>query len=673
MKRDFILKRNMKKTAFVNRQNKKKRSSFLEALGFGLLLLSFPAYAAAPAAKGITQYSLEELMNVEVYSATKTARPLSKTATALFVIDQEDIRRSTAQSVPELLRMVPGLQVARTSANSWAISARGFNETLSNKLLVLIDGRSVYTPLHAGVYWDVQDLVLENIERIEVIRGPGGSLWGSNAVNGVINIITKHSAKTQGVLIKGGGGSERQEGALVVGQKAGKNLTYRTYGKYFNQQHSSGGHDAWHLWKVGMRADWEADENNSVEFHGNFYNGEEDLRSSQTLTTAPFTQTLSGDQELAGGHVMLKWDHLFSEHSSGSLKTYFDFTKRAQTIFREDRYTFDIEWDHRFLLGERHEVVWGIGYRMQGDDTRGSLTADFNPEDRITNLYQAFLQDTFTLIHDHLWFTGGVKLERNDFSGFEVQPTARLAWNPHPEHTFWAAFSRAVRIPSRLDHDLTLNAWLTPGTVLARLQGDTGRDAETLLSYEIGYRTQPHDRVSLDAAAFYNEYDHLLTVSTGPVFAENGYTVLPVFLNDGAKGETYGVELSILTELAEWWQFETAYTFLQMQLHAAANPLVAPEAPEGRSPHHQIYMQSRMTLPFNLELDTALRFVDRLPAQRVASYWQADVRLAWKAAENLEISVFGQNLLHRSQNEFNSSGTPAIDRAIFGQFILRFE
>ncbi len=642
-------------------------------LFFVLACLIGQGPSAAAASKAITDFSLEELLETEVVSAARSSRPLSQTPAAIFVIDQEDIRRSTAQHVPELLRMVPGVEVARIDAHTWAITARGFNGALANKLLVMIDGRSVYTPLYAGVYWDAQDLVLEDIERIEVIRGPGGSLWGSNAINGVINIITKHTSRTQGLLATAGGGDEFQEGVLRYGGKAGEELTYRGYGKFFNHDSTGSANDAWYLGHGGFRTDWQKDAENHFTLQGHYYNGEEDIRISEVTPTSPFIRTVNEDQSLAGGNVILRWDHLFEDKSSGSLQTYFDYRKRDQSTFEEIRYTWDIEWKHQFFWGERQEIVWGAGYRLQADETTGSFSAFFEPEDRITHLYQAFLQDTVTLVHDHLWFTAGVKVEKNDFSGFEIQPTARLAWNPHPEHTLWAAFSRAVRIPSRFDHDLGINSWLTPGVVLARLRGDPNKDSETLLAYEAGYRMQPHERVSFDTAFFYNVYDNLTTFLTGTSFGENGYTVLPVYFDDHAEAETYGAEVSMMTELAPWWRVKTAYTFLEMQIHASADPFGVAENEEGASPHHQLHIRSHLNLPYDIEFDTVFRFVSRLSGQDVPAYVEADIRVGWRPMDHVLIQVIGSNLLHGQHLEFGSGARVEPERSVFAEVKVEFD
>lgn len=642
----------------------------LPAVVFGFFL---PSTVFAAADKPLTQYTLEELMNTRVYSAAKSEKPLSETPAAVFVIHAEDIRRSPAQKIPELLRMAPGVQVARSGSNSWAISIRGFNDNLANKLLVLIDGRSVYTPLFGGVYWDVQDLLLEDIDRIEIIRGPGGSLWGSNAVNGVINIITKHSRETQGVLVRGGGGSETYGDAAVrAGGKAGEDVTYRVYGKYFNQDNFRFGNDAWYQWRTGFRSDWDNDDTNAFTFQGDAYYGSADLRNFGNFAEAPFQRVINEDQEIAGGNLLGRWRHDFSETSEGSLQTYFDTTKRTQSQIGEDRYTWDIEWDHRFMIGERHEAVYGLGYRASHDRTEGSFNTSFSPQERTLHLFQAFVQDTFAVIPDKLWLTGGIKGEHNSYTAFEFQPTARMLWQPAPDHSIWASYSRAVRIPSRVESDIMLQSWVVPNTFLARIHSDSTSQSEVMNAYELGYRTQIHPRLFLDIATFYNHYHGLRNSRFGSAYMENGRLILPIYFDDQASANTYGGELAATATLTEWWEWYTAYSLFHMQLESHQDPINAISTSEGKSPKHQIFMQSRMDLPGSLELDTSLRYVDHLNALGAGAYWEMDMRLGWQMTPNVEVSLIGQNLFHNYHREFSSSGA-AFERAFFAKAVLQFD
>ncbi len=634
-------------------------------------LFSSPIFAAAESAR-IASLSLEELMNTEVTSVTRSSKPLSQSAAAVTVITQEDIRRSGATMIPEILRLVPGMQVARMTANQWAISTRGFNGALVTKLLVLIDGRTVYSPLHSGVYWDVQDTMIEDIERIEVIRGPGASVWGSNAVNGVINIITKNSKDTHGGVVTGLGGSEEQGGALRYGGKIGEKGNYRAYAKYTNRDSSHLGNDAWYLSQYGMRSDWDLDEEDKITFDGAYYNGEEDLRTTLSTLTPPFRQILNADGVISGGHFLTRWEHAYSDTSDSTLQVYYDQTYRDSIILDETRYTGDIDWKHRFAVGDRNEVVWGLGYRLNADETEGSFSAYFDPGGRVDNLYQAFLQDTLTIVHDRLWFTAGSKFEINDYSGFEVQPTARLLWQPHEKHSFWGAVSRAVRIPSRLDHDLQLNGWFVPGAALGRLEGDKSRRSEALIAYELGYRVQAHRRVTLDIATFINDYSRLTTTRLLGTGVENGFPITRYGVDDDMDGKAVGAEIAAKTQILDNLLINSGYTFLELYLDAGQNALGSAEAPEGQSPQHQIFVNPRLDLPGNLELDANMRYVDSLKRSRVPAYWEMDLRLAWRPVRSWELSVVGQNLFHNHHQEFPASGNPEIQRAVYGKTVIEF-
>jgi iron complex outermembrane recepter protein len=628
----------------------------------------------------LKQLSLEELMGVEVTSVSKKEEKLFEAAAAIYVITQEDIRRSGATSIPEVLRNVPGLDVARLNSNAWEIMARGIITT-ANKLLVLIDGRSVYTPLFAGVFWDVQDTLMEDIERIEVIRGPGGTLWGANAVNGVINIITKHAKETQGWLVTGGGGTEeRGFGGVRYGGKLSENAGYRFYAKYFKRDdlvRRDGGDaaDQWQMGQGGFRIDWHASDKDLLTFQGDLYGGKV---GGQTVSSAtpPFLET--GDASVGGGNVLSRWTHHFSEVSDLQLQVYYDRTeRRIPDFFSETRDTFDVDGQHRFPWGQRHDIIWGFGYRYTQDKVDGSFSVSVEPDRRGTHLLSLFVQDDITLIPDRLRMTLGSKFEHNDFSGFEIQPNVRLSWMPSAQHTVWAAVSRAVRTPTRLEHDMRLTAVLIPSIppVIATVFGDRDFVSEELLAYELGYRLQPHPRLSLDIAAFYNVYDNLLSLEgPGPPQLSPSGVVLPFVQANNFQGETYGIEVLANYRLTNWWRWQVGYSFLQAHLRPKRGSvdMISEAVAEGSSPHHKVFWRSLMNLPANVELDTALRFVDDLPSQNVRSYVALDVRLGWRPTKNLELSVIGQNLLDDRHLEFSSVIPTEIQRGVYGKVTWRY-
>ncbi len=645
----------------------------------------------------LTQLSLEELMNIEVTSVAKKPQRLAAAAAAIFVITHEDIRRSGATSLPEALRMVPGLQVARIDANKWAITARGFNGRFANKLLVLIDGRSVYTPSFSGVYWEVQDTLLEDVERIEVIRGPGATLWGANAVNGIINIMTKHAQDTQGGLITAGGGTEeRGFGGVRYGTTLGEDAHVRLYVKYFNRDDfvdTSGNNtdDAWHMLRGGFRLDWQVLDRHALTVQGDLYGGDASQNLTLPTLTPPFVMLIDDDIDLLGGNVLTRWQHTVAASSELTLQLYYDRTEREEkAIFRETRDTIDLDFQHRFALGQRQEIVWGLGYRYTHDHISESFFLAIDPDSRGDNLFSAFVQDEITLVPDRLRLTLGSKFEHNDHTGFEFQPNARFLWTPHARHAVWAAVSRAVRTPSRAEDDVRFNfAVLPPNTPLRNpsalpavvtVEGNRDFDSEVMLAYELGYRVRPLERLSLDIAAFFTDYDNLRTGEPGsPVFSTSPlppHLVLPNVLQNRMHGESHGVEVAVDWRPMDWWRLHLAYTYLQLHLRIdrdSQNPTA--EEAAGQSPHHQVSFRSAMSLPWDLEFDVWLRYIDELPTLDVDRYVTLDLRLAWKPVKRLELALVGQNLLEGRHLEFRQELFPvptAVQRSVYGKITWQF-
>ncbi len=654
--------------------------SLLVLAGAGAPALGAAAETAPPPA--YLDLTLEELMNIEVTSVSKKEEKLANASAAIYVITQDDIRRSGHQRIPELLRMVPGVQVARIDANKWAISIRGFNGNFANKLLVLIDGRSVYTPVFSGVYWDIQDTLIEDIDRIEVVRGPGASLWGANAVNGVINIITKSAKETQGGLVTAGGGSvELAFGGLRYGGRLRDDMHYRVYGKYYGHDDfvdAGGIHaaDEWRMGQGGMRFDWDI----SPE---DLFTGQGDLYVGESGATIPFTQTVSppfvelvDDMEHAfGGNLLTRWTHRFSETSESALQAYYSYDDRKIKVVDQKIHTLDLDFQHYFHLAERHEITWGLGYRLILDDFDNGRDVVFDPEKRDVHLFSSFIQYEMAIIPERLRFTLGTKLEHNQFTGIEVQPNTRLQWTPHPRHALWGAIARAVRSPSRADEDAQLNLQASAGTI-GRVYGNGHFRSEELWAFEGGYRLRPVDRLTLDAATFYNIYDSLSTFEfSGAPFLEGATVVVPLRVDNELFGETYGVEVAGNLQVTEWWRLSAAYTFLQMQLHRTKSSTSTQEDAEGQSPQNQVNVRSGLNLPWNLELDLALNFVDRLPAYDVHSYFRLDARLGWRPSKNLELSVGAQNLLDNQHPEFGSevfTHPTEVERAFYGKLVWRF-
>ena len=649
--------------------------------------------AGHPSAPGrdLSDLSLEELVNIQVTSVSKKQTDLFRSPAAVYVITQEDIRRSGLNSIPELLRMVPGLDVARIDASHWAIGARGFNDQYANKLLVLIDGRSVYSPEFAGVYWSVQDMPLEDIERIEVIRGPGATLWGANAVNGVINIITKSAKDTQGGLVSVTYGTEDQPSTTVrYGGKIGTNLFYRVYTKYFNRDNfvDSAGHDTadqWDASRGGLRLDWEASDINRLTFQGDYYQNNTGETVDQPILTAPFVNRANFTDDNEGGNVLGRWTHDFSETSQLTLQTYYDHARQedAPIVLATDTYDFDLQ--HRFSLGERNDIVWGVGYRYQVEDITTSFFATVTPQHTDQQVFSAFLQDEITVVPDRLHLTLGSKLEHNDFTGFEVEPSGRLSWTPSTNQTVWAAVSRAVRTPSPLDRGILQNRSvseppLSPPILIAEF-GNPNFKSEELLAYELGYRVKPSKPLSLDATAFYDVYDHLRNFTQGaPQFVSTPappHVLIPLTIDNSMSGETYGTEF-----LAEWratddWKLVASYTLLQMHVH----PNIAGRSFSDDSPQNQFQVRSYLNLPHNFELNGAVYYVDQIKPvlgsaeTRIPAYVRLDLGLTWQPTKSLEIGIWGQNLLDNQHSEFTSYKTTVlteVPRGVLGKITWRF-
>ncbi len=605
----------------------------------------------------LTSFSIEDLMNIQVTSVSKKPQKVSDTAAAIFVITSEDIRRSGMASIPELLRLVPGINVGQINGNKWAISARGFNGQFANKLQVLIDGRSVYNTWFAGVYWDVQDVFLEDIERIEVIRGPGAAIWGANAVNGVINIITKHTQETLGGLVAARGGQqERGELNIRYGGKLDEVGTYRVYAKAFERNpfklsDGSDAQDRWSATRGGFRADVNLTPRDTVQLQGDVYAD----RFDQTfgLLEAPSSTWSDDPGHSSGGNVLARWQRAYSETSLLDLTFYYSNSRRRSDGEGDEHLdVYDLDLQHRFRVGESHDIVWGLGYRESHDWFYKPDVISFVPASRRLRLVSAFLQDEIAL-RDDLHLTLGSKFEHNSYTGLEIQPNARLLWKPAPAHTLWAAVSRAVRSPARNDTDIRLS-FSQPG-VLVQLNGNADFQSERLRSYEVGYRGEPMRHVSVDVATFYNVYDRLWTSETGaPAMA--GPPPLLILTQNNANlgsGHTDGAETSLRWQISDRWNLSAGYSWLQMRLSRSPDSNDDDLAHvAGTNPTHQAQLISHFNMSSDVELDVAAYRVARLPDVNISAYTRLDVRLGWRPSPQWELSFGVQNLADGSHAEF---------------------
>ncbi|MBW2447455.1 MAG: TonB-dependent receptor [Deltaproteobacteria bacterium] len=653
--------------------------------------------------------SLDQLMGITVTSVSKKAQSADEVSSAIFVLTQDDIRRSGAVSVAEVLRLVPGVQVARNSSSGWSVTARGFNGRFASKLLVLMDGRSVYTPLFSGVYWDVQDTMLEDIERIEVIRGPGATVWGANAVNGVINIITKDAKDTHGLLATAGGGNEEQGfGGIRYGGEIG-DLDVRGYAKYFNRDgqvnsRGIGRDDNWDVGRAGFRMDWDASEDDKVTFQGDFYDGEAGMDFTGLSGPTPIPTRYNEDQEFQGLNVITRWSHTFSETQDASIQFYYDRTDRTTPLVDEIRDTLDLEFQHRFGLPFNQEVIWGGGYRYTADDVDGTFAASTIPEERHDDTFSFFVQDEVRFFDDMARLTFGTKVEVNDYTKWEYQPSVRLAVVPNDDHTFWAAVSRAVRVPSRADDNILLNVAFAPNvppgfpnpldptvicppvigcpatTVAAMGTGTRTSESERLYAFEAGWRARFFERVTLDVSAFYNDYDFLESFENGPLVVTSPPVPFPgpwtatqtILLLNGDNGETYGVELDLRTDITDWWRVIVAYSWFH--------------GDDPSDPTHTGVVRSQLDLPMNFEFDTTVYFVGNTFIHSAAglevttpgpipSYTRVDLRLGWKPTDNVEISLVGQNINDARHPEFASElgiAATQVQRSYYGKVTFEF-
>ena len=598
------------------------------------------ADTAPRSAASVLRLSIEELAEIEVSIVSKRPQRLRDAAAAVYVITREDIRRAGVSTIPEALRLAPNLQVARVSSSSYAITARGFNNNSANKLLVMIDGRSVYTPLHSGVFWDAQDVMLTDIERIEVVSGPGGTLWGANAVNGVINILTRAAVDTQGTLALAEAGNRDMGVAVRHGLQLGDDVSLRLHAqsqRFDNTVRESGAAatDEWRRKAIGFRAD-ASRSGDTMTLQGDAYDG-----SLQSASTA--------DSAISGANLLARWHRPLADGASFRVQAYIDQYKRDMpALFSQRLKTYDVDVQHHFTPWQGHEVVLGGGVREQRDRTTGGALLAFVPANSTLRLVNVFAQDTVQL-SDRLKLTAGAKLERNTYTGWEFQPSLRLARNTGEQDLLWTAISRAVRTPSRLDRDFQVFVNLAPPYNGMLLGGPAFR-SERLTAYEIGYRSQPTPKASFSVSAYYNRYDRLRSVE--PAGGDN------FVLGNGVAGRAYGFELWGKYQVHERWRLSAGYNRLDLKLRfepGSADPGNAGAG--GNDPDYQFSVRSSLDLPYGMSLDVGLRAIGALPNPPVPSYVALDARLAWVLARGVEFSLAGFNLTDSRHPEFGTPGT----------------
>jgi iron complex outermembrane receptor protein len=639
-----------------------------------------------------------------VTSAGKKPQKIEDTASAIYVVTNEDIRRSGAVNIMEALRIAPGVLVSKINQNRYAISIRGFNRRFgSDKLLVLIDGRSIYAPDDSGVFWIGQDAVLEDIDRIEVIRGPGATLWGSNAVAGVINIITKTAGNTQGFLVAGGAGNEENGfGTFRYGGKASEDFLYRVYGKYRvrDQGITADGEDSFDGKKagqVGFRSDWDISPRDNLTMQGDAYSldAQIDIQSRFTSLTEDNTP-FRGKNTQSGANFLSRWTRDLENGSSIKLQAYYNFLERESDLpFDNISHQADIDFQHDFKLGEHHSLAWGLNYRFTQFDIPKNIIFDIPSVS--TNLFGSFINDDITIIPEKLNLIVGSKFEHNEFSGFEIQPSVRTIWKPEENHTFWAAFSRAVRIPSLRESLGDSNrATLTgvqvlpfppfgPSNILIKEVNTGTVDSEKLLSYEAGYRYNPNPNFSLDITGYFFDYKDLIEFELIEEFFDPfpNQFVVPLSNNNVFDGQVYGIELSMDWNPFKNWKLGGSYTFTKINL-TKKDGFLFNESTDGFNadddfnaqgePNHLVNVHSYIKLPYNVEFDQMFYYTSTNSARDVPGYTRVDLRLGWKPAKYLDLSIVGQNIFDSSHPELNElfEFSSETQRSFYGKATFQF-
>jgi iron complex outermembrane recepter protein len=650
--------------------------STLRSLAVVLLtLLAASAAEAQQASPDLTQLSLEDLLNIEVTSAARREQKLSQSASAIYVVTQEDIRRSGVTTVPDALRMVPGVQVGQIDGNKWAVSIRGFHGRFANKLLVMIDGRSIYNPAFAGVYWEANDVLLEDVDRIEVIRGPGATLWGSNAVNGVINIITKPAGDTLGALAStGGGNQEGGFGSARFGGEVDPRLRYRFYSKYFSRSGTfleSGERlaDNWLKLQGGFRVDWAPSDRDQVMVTGDAYQADGGDRQSLPLFEPPFQAIANYRASFTGANLLGRWTRRHSERSSTQLQAFYDHSTRDDLYIRDTAVDVaDVELQHQRDFS-RHRLVGGVGARLNDHNQPVDWVARYEPRDRTTSRVSAFVQDEIALSPNKLLLTLGTKLERSTFSGVELQPSVSLLWNRSPKDTIWLTFARATRSPSRVDHDVVFTYFVAPGPedslIVGEAVGNPEIRSERMLTYGAGYRISPRPRWSFDLTGFYNVYHGVVTTLQQAPVVRPGFpqTLFVPFTFENALAPTlYGAEAAAAWKPLESADLRMSYSYLTGGIASSS------DVP---GPRHQLHARWFWRPHEKWEWDSSYYYVDGFSG--VAAYHRVDSRLGWRLSRQWELSVTVQNLLDNQHRETPPvlSLADEIGRSVYGRLTWR--
>jgi iron complex outermembrane receptor protein len=658
--------------------------------GFPLPAKAGGASATNDAPRSVPELTLEQLINIPVTSVAKKETPLQNSPAAISVVTADDISRLGITSLPDALRLVPGMDVAQIDANEWSVSIRGFNSELADKLLVLVDGRSVYTPASGGVFWGAQNIMMDDLDRIEVIRGPGATLWGANAVDGVINIVTKSARETQGGLVTVAGGSEAQPiSAVRYGGEMASNLYYRVYAQRsdfasYPQPNGVAVGDQWNYTSAGFRMDYEPPTQNTLTLQGDYYGDEAGKPTYSLSLNPPGTSYLTDTEHNEGGNILGRWTHDFSPSSKLTLQSCYDHVEQGDGSGQEYQNSYDVDLQEQFSIGSRNDFMVGTGYRDVSVGITPSLAVTWTPETRNIQTFNLFAQDDITLVPDRLHLILGSKLEYDTLIGWEPQPDVRLIWMPADNQRVWAGVSRATATPPLYSLDSRVNYLSIPSPppgppVLVSILPNSILTPESLIAYQAGYRIEPARNLSFDLTGFYNVYDDLIVAMPNPASVEASPAPSHLLMSDSwqnaGRSQTYGVELAVQWQLTEYWRWVASYSWLDT--HQQPETISAPQ----KSPEQQVQLRSYLDLPFHLQLNGALYFVDRSTADNnagnaeIPAYLRADLGLVWHPRPSLDLGIWGENLTQRRHLEsLNEQSTvlSEVPRSILAKLTLRF-
>ena len=643
-------------------------------LGTALVLASLPlsAFASAFPVEDLTRLSIDELANLEVSVVSRLPESRAEAVGGIHVVTGDEIARRGATSLADALRGSPGVQVSRIDANKWAVGVRGFASRLSRSVLVLVDGRSVWTPLFAGVYWEVQDTLLDDVDRIEVHRGPSGALFGANAINGVINVVTRTARQTPGLFAAlGGGTEERAFGRARYGGRLSRDVYYRAYGKYFDRDGlhpiAGPGFDDSRMAQGGFRVDWEPGGPRQLTVQGDLYDGEAGQRTTYASYTPPFSRTVEGDADLRGGNLLGRWRTPVGQ-GGVQVQAYYDSTFRREPTFREQRDTLDLDVQHTFSPAGAHRLVWGANYRASRGDFSAVPTIVIDPPRRTDDIAGLFAQDEWTLADGRGRLILGARLDWNDYSGWHLQPRARFGWAFASRHWAWVSVAQAVRTTSRLEYDVALTSSLNPNAPLfARVLGNEDFVPESVVSYEAGYRLRLGARTFVDVAGFHSKYDDLTTLEPGAPFVETSAgtparTIVPITLANLQEGSASGGGVLAVFAVTPAWRLQGSYSLVTIDQTAKPGSQDMNFGYEGNSPRHQVWVSSFVTVGRG-ELDLLWRWVDRIRTHRVEAFQELDARLSFQVRRPLRLDLVGQNLLHARHAEFG--GGLEVERGVY--------